>query len=166
MPMRVYLPATLPLLAATLAGGSARELPPGPAYAVTPGLNEYYAEADTDELEYIAMSQAALASIGLLAADPEAPRRRVVIAADVEPTEVVPAPATTRSARGLIRVGRPIPIRLVAAVHVDGDEAIAAVSRAAADLDDDFAAGEAEDHPLLWYASQEIDGLLAECRRD
>jgi hypothetical protein len=84
------------------------------------------------------------------------------VAADVEPADVRASAETTRATRGLVQLNRPIPLRLVAAVHVDGGDALAAVSRAVADPDDEFAAGEAEDHELLWYASQEIDQLLAE----
>ncbi|MEU1098006.1 hypothetical protein ABZ389_32905, partial [Streptomyces sp. NPDC005877] len=80
--MRVYLPLTLPGLATAHAAG---ELGPGPltAYAVTPGLREWYVSDDIEELEYAALSRAAAASLRLLAVDPGAPRRRVVVAVDV-----------------------------------------------------------------------------------
>src|SRR3974390_1931993 len=87
--MRVYLPATLPGLADLLRRA---EIGPAPlrAFAVTPTLRESYASGDLEELEYVAMTQAARASLRLLAADPGAPRRRVVLAADV-PDEIVGA---------------------------------------------------------------------------
>ncbi|MYR58210.1 hypothetical protein GTY54_18880, partial [Streptomyces sp. SID625] len=80
--MRVYVPLTLPGLAAAHAAG---ELGPEPlvAYAVTPALREWYVSDDLEELEYAALNRAALASLRLLAMDPEAPRRRVVVAVDV-----------------------------------------------------------------------------------
>ncbi len=80
--MRVYLPATLPVLAGVL---RAAEIGPAPvqAYTVTPALREWYASADMEELEYAALMYAARASLRLLRADPDAPRRRVVLAADV-----------------------------------------------------------------------------------
>ena len=80
--MRVYLPATLPALAGIL---RAAEISPAPvlAYAVTPALREWYASADLEELEYAALMHAGRASLRLLRSDPEAPRRRVVLAADV-----------------------------------------------------------------------------------
>src|SRR6202008_2762655 len=80
--MRIYMPATLPGLAGLLRKA---EIGPAPfrAFAVTPALRESYASGDLEELEYVAMTQAARASLRLLAADPDAPRRRVVIAADV-----------------------------------------------------------------------------------
>ncbi|MER6919180.1 hypothetical protein ABT314_09125, partial [Streptomyces spiralis] len=80
--MRVYVPLTLPGLAEAYRTG---ELGAGPlvAYAVTPALREWYLSDDMEELEYAALNRAALASLRLLAADPDAPRRRVVVAVDV-----------------------------------------------------------------------------------
>ena len=87
--MRVYLPATLPVLQALLDDGELGS-PPLPAYAVTPALREWYAEGDQDELEYAATALAAAASVRLLDADQDAPRRRVVVVADVATAEAVP----------------------------------------------------------------------------
>ncbi|WP_428837947.1 DUF6912 family protein, partial [Streptomyces thermocarboxydus] len=80
--MRVYVPLTLPGLAEAHRTG---QLGDGPftAYAVTPALREWYVSDDLEELEYAALGRAALASLRLLAADPAAPRRRVVVAVDV-----------------------------------------------------------------------------------
>src|SRR5260370_31542820 len=77
-PMRVYLPATLSGLAGLL---HKAEIGPAPlrAFAVTPALREWYASGDLEELEYVAMMHAARASLRLLLADPEAPRRRGVL---------------------------------------------------------------------------------------
>ncbi len=159
--MRVYLPATVSMLAAALAEGPARQFSPGVGYAVTPGLREWYASGDTEELEYAALSLAAEASVSLIAADPQVARRRVVVAAEiVDPSAVVASPDPDRSARGQISVVCPVPLTWVAAVHVDDREAETAVGAAAADLNDDFAAGEAADHELLWYATQEVDDLV------
>ncbi|PWS43914.1 hypothetical protein DKT74_14085, partial [Streptomyces sp. ZEA17I] len=73
--MRVYVPLTLSGLAAAHAVG---EVGPGPltAYAVTPGLREWYVSDDIEELEYAALSRAAAASLRLIAGDPDAARRR------------------------------------------------------------------------------------------
>src|SRR5215469_11465566 len=80
--MRIYLPSTLPALADVLREGTV-----GPApvhgFAVTPALREAYASGDEEELEYIAMLAAARESLRLLRSDPVAPRRRVVLDADV-----------------------------------------------------------------------------------
>jgi hypothetical protein len=70
--------------------------------------------------------------------------------------------------RAAVRIAVPVPMRLVAAVHVDGPEAEPTVAAAAkamleADLGGDdaqFLVDEAEGHELLWYASQEVAPLL------
>src|SRR6266705_4268163 len=81
-PMRVYLPYTVSALAGLL-----RDVATGPApvrgYAVTPALREWYSSGDEEELEYVAMMQAARASLRMLHADTKAPRRRVVLVADL-----------------------------------------------------------------------------------
>ena len=94
--MRVYVPATLPALAGVL---RAAEIGPAPlqAFTVTPALREWYASADVEELEYAAMMHAARASLRLLLADPRAPRRRVVLAADV-PDEQAAGPGGSTAA--------------------------------------------------------------------
>jgi hypothetical protein len=166
--MRVYLPATLPALAGVL---RAAEIGPAPvlAYAVTPALREWYASADLEELEYAALMHAARASLRLLRADPEAPRRRVVLAADV-PDE--------QAGRGggfdggfdeptLVLLSTPVPLARVASGHVDDVAAVADIGAAvqalaAADAGDDdaqFLVDGAEGHELLWYATQELGDL-------
>ncbi|KAB8197575.1 hypothetical protein FH608_003240 [Nonomuraea phyllanthi] len=167
--MRVYLPCTLPALATAVKAG---ELGPAPltGYAVTPALVEWYASGDTEELEYVALTEAARASLRMLAADladgVEAPPRRVVIAAEV-PDRSVSAGADLEE-RGRVRLADAIPMAKVAAVHVDDHEAIADVEAAVAALpaadagDDDarFTVDGAEAHELMWYATQEIPDLL------
>ncbi|MEV6742051.1 hypothetical protein AB0N14_36225 [Streptomyces sp. NPDC051104] len=167
--MRVYVPLTLSGLAEAYKTG---ELGAEPvvAYAVTPALREWYLSDDIEELEYAALSRAALASLRLLAADPGTPRRRVVVAVDVPD-----GAATTDPDRGLdpaalgeVRVVGPVPLAKVAAVHVDASDAepdvtAAAEALEAADRGDDdaqFLVDGAEDHELLWYATQEIPNLL------
>lgn len=166
--MRVYLPATLPALAGIL---RAAEIGPAPvlAYAVTPALREWYASADLEELEYAALMHAARASLRLLRADPQAPRRRVVLAADV-PEE--------QAGRGggfdggfdeptLLLLSAPVPLARVASGHVDDVAAVADIGTAvqalaaadAGDGDAQFLVDGAEGHELLWYATQELGDL-------
>ncbi|GIH45048.1 hypothetical protein SAMN05421833_102375 [Microbispora rosea] len=168
--MRVYLPSTIPALARVVAAG---ELGPAPltGFAVTPALIEWYASGDTEELEYVALTEAARGSLRMLAADRadgvQAAARRVVIAAEV-PDETVKTGAELEE-RARVRVLEPIPMRLVAAVHVDDADALPDVEAAIAALsaadggDDDaqFVVDGAEDHELLWYATQEIPDLLS-----
>ncbi len=160
--MRVYLPSTLPALRHLLETGQLGD-PPLPAYAVTPELREWYAEGDDEELEYAAMALAAAASVRLLDADQDAPRRRVVVVA--EASAVDPVPHVDRAA---VRVAAPVPLREIKAVHVDDPAAVPDVTVAAdsvieADLgseDAAFRVAQAEGHELQWYATQEIGPLL------
>ncbi|MGH3637231.1 MAG: DUF6912 family protein, partial [Mycobacterium sp.] len=54
---RVYIPATLAMLAQLVADGSLQPVS-GTAFAVTPKLREAYAEGDDDELSEIALREA------------------------------------------------------------------------------------------------------------
>ncbi|MEV7033937.1 hypothetical protein AB0N99_27390 [Streptomyces sp. NPDC093272] len=167
--MRVYVPLTLPGLAEAHKTG---ELGTGPfaAYAVTPALREWYLSDDIEELEYAALNRAALASLRLLAADRDAPRRRVVVAVDVPDGTAAADPdrGLDPAALGEVRVTGTVALAKAAAVHVDSDDAeedvtAAAGALAAADGGDDdaqFTVDGAEDHELLWYATQEIPNLV------
>ncbi|WP_333774755.1 DUF6912 family protein [Streptomyces sp. IBSBF 3136] len=167
--MRVYVPLTLPGLAEAHKTG---ELGTGPlvAYAVTPALREWYLSDDVEELEYAALGRAALASLRLLAADPDAVRRRVVVAVDVPDgvATVGPDRASDPTALGEVTVTGAVPLAKAAAVHVDADDAERDVTAAAGALeaadggDDDaqFLVDEADDHELLWFATQEIPNLV------
>ncbi|MEB3369452.1 DUF6912 family protein [Saccharopolyspora mangrovi] len=162
--MRIYLPATLPMLQQLVADKQLQPLG-GTAFALTPALRESYATGDTEELEYAAMREAARASLRLLAADEEGKieQRRVVISADVD--EVTLRPDLDHA---VVKVSGPVSWKQLAAVHVDTTEAEDAVRAAvevidAADLGDpdaEFALGDAEDHELAWYAPQEVPFLL------
>lgn len=163
--MRVYLPSTFPRLQALLDAGQVGD-PPLPGYAVTGELREWYAEGDLEELEYVALTLAARASVRLLDADPDAVRRRVVVVVEVPDAWVQLVPHVDRAA---VRVSSAVPLSDVQAVHVDDLDAVADVTVAAdavveADLGSEEAAfrvEQAEGHELAWYATQEI-GLLLE----
>lgn len=164
--MRVYIPSTLPLLDAACHAG---EFGPAPltAYAVTPALREWYADGDDEELEYAAMSQAARASVGLLAANPAAPRRRIVVACEV--SAVPPPDGTVELGDARLELRVVVPWSAVASVHLDAAGAAEVVGKAAAvwdaalggDEDAVFALDSCEGEDLLWYATQEIPDLLA-----
>ncbi|MEV0414813.1 hypothetical protein AB0I68_29365 [Streptomyces sp. NPDC050448] len=165
--MRVYVPLTLPGLAAAHKAG---ELGPAPlrAYAVTPGLREWYVSDDLEELEYAALGRAAAASLRMIAEDEAAPRKRVVVAVDVADKAAAATPGTDEAALGQVTLAGTVRLSVAAAVHVDADDALGDVSAAAAALeaadggDDDaqFTVDGAEDHELLWFGVQEIPGLL------
>ncbi|MET9732838.1 hypothetical protein ABZZ79_19975 [Streptomyces sp. NPDC006458] len=169
--MRVYVPLTLSGLAeAYKTGELAAE--PFVAYAVTPALREWYLSDDIEELEYAALNRAALASLRLLAAEPGAVRRRVVVAVDVPDGSAAADPdrGLDPAALGEVRVGAAVALAKAASVHVDSDDAeedlTAAVQALAAadDGDDDaqFVVDGAEDHELLWFATQEIPNLVGQ----
>ncbi|MDJ1643346.1 DUF6912 family protein [Streptomyces rubiginosohelvolus] len=167
--MRVYVPLTLSGLAAAHGAG---EVGPGPltAYAVTPGLREWYVSDDIEELEYAALNRAAAASLRMIAGNPDEVRRRVVVAVDVPDGSAVADPDNGLSAASLgeVRIAAALPLAKAAAVHVDADDAekdvaAAAAALGAADLGDDdaqFTVDGAEDHELLWFGVQEIPQLI------
>ncbi len=162
---RVYLPATIPVLARLHADGRL-SLPAGTmAHAVTPGLREWYAAGDDEELEYVAFVRAAQDALHLLRHDPLAPRRRVVIALDLADVSAAD-PALGSS---VVRVASSLTLSQVAAVHVDGPGAqgdVAAAAEvvelaAAGDEEAQFTVDSVEDHDLEWYDVTELNALFA-----
>jgi len=162
--MRVFLPSTLPAVAQALQAG---QVGPGPlpGFAVTPALREAYTSGDTEELEYAALTEAARASLRMLAGDPAAPSRRVVLAAEV-PAEQVSWDAQDGEPARVV-ISQAIPLARLAAAHVDALEADADVRSAvealsladAGDEDARFTVDGAEGHELGWYATQELSYL-------
>ncbi|MBI2699525.1 hypothetical protein A9W98_16480 [Mycobacterium gordonae] len=161
---QVYIPATLAMLQQLVADGSLRPVN-GTAFAVTPTLRESYAEGDDDELAEVALREAALASLRLLAvqAGDDLPPRRAVLAADVDDLQFRPDLDDA-----VVRVTGPVPIDRVIAAYVDNagaEQAVLAAIEAIdeADLGDEDAelvVGDAQDHDLAWYATQELPFLL------
>ncbi|OBI03918.1 hypothetical protein AWC18_04620 [Mycolicibacter nonchromogenicus] len=166
--MRVYIPATLAMLAQLVADGSLRPVS-GTAFAVTPALRESYAHGDDDELAEVALGEAALASLRLLAdadADPSGeklPTRRAVLVAEVQEATVRPDLDAA-----VVRVAGPVAMADVVAAYVDNAAAEPAVRAALAVIDDadlgdedaELTVGDAQDHDLAWYATQELPFLL------
>ncbi len=168
--MRIYIPVTLAMLQQFVADGSLRPVS-GTAFAVTPKLREAYAEGDDDELGEVALREAALASLRLLAGAAEddgdqesaLPTRRVVLVADVGDVTLRPDLDDA-----VVRLGAPVTTKDVVAAFVDNAAAEAQVKAAievidAADLGDEDAeltVGDAQDHDLAWYATQELPFLL------
>jgi hypothetical protein len=171
--MRIYIPVTLPMLQQLVADGSLWPVN-GTAFAVTPRLREAYAEGDEDELGEVALREAALASLRLLAIAAEEseapvdslPARRAVLVADVEDAAAVTLRPDLDDA--VVRIAEPVNYDEVVAAFVDNAAAEAHVAAAiavidAADLGDEDAeltVGDAQDHDLAWYASQELPFLL------
>lgn len=127
--MRVYLPATLPLLRQWRAAGAVPA--PTTGFAVTPALRAADPGADEEELEYAATALAAEASARLPPAQGDG--RRVVLAVDAD--------AVVRDHEpGAVEVVEPVPWRAVAAGLVGAD-------------------GRSAGAELLWYATQELGDL-------
>jgi hypothetical protein len=162
--MRVYLPSTLPALAELLRHPDTA-LPSARGFAVTPALREWYSSGDIEELEYVALMQAARASLRLLLTDAAAPRRRVVLAAELPEDKIVSVAGFDEPARVELKV--PIRIADLVSGHVDDplaarDIAAAVAALPAADAGDDdarFVVDGAEGHELMWYATQELPDL-------
>ena len=165
--MRVYVPATLAMLQ-QLVADRAMSAVNGTAFAVTPALRESYAEGDDDELADVALREAALASVRLLAGAADEPSsglppRRAVLVAEVDG-----ATARPDLDDAVVRLSGPVAIDDVIAAYVDTATAEPAVLAAmdavdAADLGDEDAeltVGDAQDHDLAWYATQELPFLL------
>jgi hypothetical protein len=167
--MQIYIPATLAMLRQLVADDSLWPVN-GTAFAVTPRLREAYAEGDDDELGEVALREAALASLRLLAAadaseqsDATLPMRRAVLVADVG--EVTMRPDLDDA---VVRIGAPVAIGDVVAAFVDNAAAEADVRAAIAVIDEadlgdedaELTVGDAQDHDLAWYATQELQFLL------
>ena len=163
--VRVYVPTTLRGLAAAVAAGG---LGPAPfqAHAVTDALRAALPGAGEEDWEYAAASAAGQTSVGML--DAQEPARRVVLAVDVP----VARPADAGDDPTLVEVDEVVPLRRVAAVLADSEDAEGSVAAAR----DAALHGTADapralecclDHELGWWATQEIPVLLEETgRRD
>ncbi|WP_406286201.1 DUF6912 family protein [Embleya sp. NBC_00896] len=153
--MRVFIPTTPAGLSAVHAEGAIVSAPVR-AYAVTDALRAWYETEDEEELEYGALTQAAEASLRLLAGEPGAVRR-IVLAADVPDALVTARP---QEGPATVVVDATVPRKRIAAVHMDTEEAEPAVAAAlAGGLTDDLVEA-TEEHELLWFATQEIADLV------
>ena len=109
---------------------------PVKAFAVTERLERMLPSGDEEEWEYAALTEA------FEAADERrgtTPAKRVVLAADVDPTWVTSRAGSQLSA---VQVSQPVPLSRVVSFHVDES------------VDDDGM------DDLLWYDVTELDELL------
>jgi hypothetical protein len=170
--MQIYIPVTLAMLQQLVADQSLLPVN-GTAFAVTPRLREAYAEGDDDELGEVALREAALASLRLLAAadafaepDAKLPPRRAVLVADVKDATAVTLRPDLDDA--VVRIAVPVAINDVVAAYVDNAAAETDVMAAIAVIDEadlgdedaELTVGDAQDHDLAWYATQELPFLL------
>ena len=159
--MRVYIPATLSMLERLVDNGFIQPFS-GTAFAVTPGLRESYAQGDDEELGEVAIGQAALASLRLLAAEPDARPRRTVLIADAD---AIPRPDLDDA---VVRIEGRVALDQVTAAYVDNAAAEPAVQAAIAVIDEadlgdedaELTVGDAQDHDLAWYDRSELPFLI------
>lgn len=151
--MRVYLPSTLGAVGQLLDTRHLRT--DGRGFAVTEALKAADPQADLEEWEFQAYSDAAAASLGLLVR-PDVARRRVVVAADLDEDAISPDP--TEDSPSAVRVPSEVGMSTVAAVHVDAPAAAAAVRQVLGGASDDLL----DDVALEWYLPDELAGLLGE----
>jgi hypothetical protein len=159
--VRVYIPATLSMLERLVDDGFIQPLS-GTAFAVTPALRESYAQGDDEELGEVAIGEAALASLRLLAAEPEARPRRTVLIADADAT---PRPDLDDA---VVRIEGRVALDQVTAAYVDNAAAEPAVQAAIAVIDEadlgdedaELTVGDAQDHDLAWYDRSELPFLI------
>lgn len=159
--MRVYIPATLSMLERFVGDGVLQPLG-GTAFAVTPALREAYSHGDDDQLGEVAIAEAALASLRLLASEPESRPRRAVLIVDANAT---PRPHLDHA---VVHIDGPVSMDQVAAVYVDNVEAESAVQAAVAVIDEadlgdedaELTVGDAQDHDLAWYDRSELPFLI------
>ncbi len=158
--MRVYLPLTVSGLLELQGRG---RLGPAPlaANAVTPALRASWEGADDEELEYAALMAAAFDSLVLIG-ETDAEPRRIVVAADVDDSDVRIGDDETS-----VQVLTEVPLARCSAVHVDDSDAAGEVAEAVRRLPEAeagdgaaLAAVSLTAHELLWFATQEIPDVL------
>lgn len=150
--MRLYVPATLAQI------HDRAGLRPAAAHAVTPALAAALPGEDREGLELAALLAAADESVALLALHLEAPRRRVVVAAEVvgvgtppiHGAEALPSAVTPPETIGWDQV---------VSLHVDEPDAEPDVTAAAEG--GSAALDRSAERDLLWYDVTELEYLRA-----
>ncbi len=179
--MRLYVAATPRLVARLLDDGLLPDSLPG--FAATEALEaaedrdaSAVAGATEEELEYWAMTLASAGSLGLLAAETTRaadsgqngaedrwPPARVVLAVDAD---VLDGDGAMPPTPGAVRLAGPVSLASVASAHVDEpaayDDVRAAIERHHGGHPED--SDPTSTRALLWYAPQELPGLVEDWR--
>ncbi len=153
--MYVFLPSTIPALARLLEKGRSEEAP-STAFVADPEPG-----GDEEEAGYQAMCAAAEESLALLAADTGAPRRRVVLVANL-PDDLVEHEGRVGEGVARVKVNGVVPYKKLASAHVDDAGNAEDITVAAQDPTSDAAEG----HELMWFAVQELRHLVQEGRAE
>lgn len=138
--MRVYIPVTFVGLGRASSSGA---LP-------SSGWRAHVAAGDDEEAEFEALRVAADDSLVELRSEPEAPRRRAVVVANVpdEWAELEPD--------GSVILSRRIPVERFVAVYADAADAAGDVVAALAGKESTLTSAD-----LLWFARQELAELVS-----
>ncbi|GAB3649021.1 DUF6912 family protein [Glycomyces tarimensis] len=142
---RIYVPANAAMLRTLAETGELES--DEPVHTVTGVLRQAHPEADVEDLEYTAFTDAAMASAALLAA--QAPRRAVVSADVPEAVLTEHRSGTAAELNGTVKRGK------VAAIHIDDADAAELLASPEPDLE------ALEAHMLDWYAPSELDDVLS-----
>lgn len=151
--MRVYIPVTFVGLRRAVSSGALpssgwrAELLPESANGAPAGGGT---AADADAAEYQALRAAAGQSLDALRSEPEAPRRRAVVVANV------PDEWTESEPDGTVILTRRVPVERFLAVYADAPDSSAAVVAALNGKESPI-----EGTELLWYARQELSDLVS-----
>jgi hypothetical protein len=107
-------------------------------------------DTDADEAEYVALRAAAAESLDALRTEPEAPRRRAVVVANV------PEEWTENEPDGTVILTRRVPVERFVAVYADTAEVTGDVVAALNGKESPI-----ETVDLLWFARQELAALVS-----
>lgn len=160
--MRVHFPGTFDTLSVLAQEGSF-PISGGWGFAVTQALRDSFTSGEEEEIAEYAFDDAALASLRvLLQGSQRFPHRRVVVSADIPDAAVEGAEHMGDSVVAVAMES--VPMKLIAAIHVDIAESEPATAKAmeaivAADAGDEGAeltVGDAMDNYLAWYAPDEL----------
>lgn len=155
--MRIYLPITLDEL--PTATGQPGEISIRAVHTPTPQLAALLGTEDVEELEAHAQLNAALDCLELLVVRPSAPRRRAVVAIDVEAHQITEDDrGSERSQRtpSLRWLTEPIDIWQADCIFVDEPDTAGLVNQA---LESGHLSQELIDADLLWYDVSELTQL-------
>lgn len=143
--MRVYIPVTFIALRRAQSSG----VLPSSGWRAHP-LQPADGDQDEDALEYQALRAAADDSLAELRSEPEAPRRRAVVVANI------PDDWAEAEPDGRVELTRRIPLERLLAVYADSADSSGAVVAALNGKESAI-----NDMDLLWFARQELAELVS-----
>ncbi len=159
--MRLYIPSTVSRLREVWRDGL---LTPAKDVGTVGVLAWVEDHEDVEELEYLALQEAAAASLLLIVADRAVPVRRVVLAVELDQADLALPARPPEGSPSRVPIDRPVPLTSLVAVYADDVRDEGALQDAANALshaghDDPAARARVEavrDIDLLWHATQEI----------